>query len=116
MRQSTRSGQRSPLTGSMICASEPVLKPVARMIPVSSVNHSAPSGPVAITLKTSRKPDVGTSYWVITPDVVILSRRGGRSSSKSVGSRNHTAPYGPTVLVAATLDEPYHATMPDVVI
>src|SRR5260370_34816198 len=62
----------------------------------SSTNHSAPSGPIVITL--GLLPAVGTSNSAISPVVVMRPMR------LLAGSVNHNAPSGPVVMLVGGLE------------
>src|SRR5260370_34967132 len=62
----------------------------------SSTNHSAPSGPIVITV--GLLPAVGTWNSAISPVVVMRPMR------LLAGSVNHNAPSGPVVMLGGALD------------
>ena len=70
-----------------------VMRPI--LLPLNSVNHSAPSGP-AVMPKGSL-PAVGIGNSVITPAVVM------RPILLALRSVNHSAPSGPAVMPAGKL-------------
>ena len=71
------------------CVSTPsvVMRPI--LLPLSSVNHSAPSGPAVMPYGMLSAP--GSAYSVISPAVVI------RPILLPLDSVNHSAPSGPAV-------------------